>query len=523
MFSCVMSTSGGGSGSSGGPVGMTSVVTSSSAANVCLSPAVGSTVSHLSPSMTSCFTSQSMTPSGIPSPPSLTSMTSAMNGNNQNNSSQHPHHGHHRSPVPEGHSTPGQTSVTSAVSNMDSASALFQRVRADKTYRRNYTHAKPPYSYISLITMAIQNSPSKMLTLSEIYQFIMDWFPYYRQNQQRWQNSIRHSLSFNDCFIKVPRTPDKPGKGSFWSLHPDSGNMFENGCYLRRQKRFKCEQRQALRRLSRSSFDPHNRTSCHPNSGLVGSSHGTTGSIGSSKNSSGETDPGHDYEDDERSPVSASIDPYSHHGHHLQRDSSNEIDDCKRSVNEMPLASQGTGQPIHGQQSGNHPHQQQHPHHHQQSQQQQHHSNQHPHHQQHHSSLSGMESHHLQGLYPSALTDASMAALHHHQTAAGHHHHPHPGMHHLLATGQLKIDPHFAAHHHPFSINSIIAASSEAAAANAKVAADSKLYEMGYGSSYPPSISPLGPGPEASAAAAAASYYHSHHPSAPFLYHTTST
>ncbi|KAG7218200.1 hypothetical protein INR49_020554 [Caranx melampygus] len=34
--------------------------------------------------------------------------------------------------------------------------------------------------------------------------------------------------------------PDKPGKGSFWALHPDSGNMFENGCYLRRQKRFKC-------------------------------------------------------------------------------------------------------------------------------------------------------------------------------------------------------------------------------------------------------------------------------------------
>jgi len=97
--------------------------------------------------------------------------------------------------------------------------------RDDKTYRRSYTHAKPPYSYISLITMAIQNSPSKMLTLSEIYQFIMDLFPFYRQNQQRWQNSIRHSLSFNDCFVKVPRTPDKPGKGSFWALHPESGNM----------------------------------------------------------------------------------------------------------------------------------------------------------------------------------------------------------------------------------------------------------------------------------------------------------
>ena len=87
--------------------------------------------------------------------------------------------------------------------------------------------------------MAIQNNPNKMCALSEIYQFIMDVFPFYRKNQQRWQNSIRHSLSSNDCFVKVARSPDKPGKGSYWALHPDSGNMFEHGCYLRRQKRFK--------------------------------------------------------------------------------------------------------------------------------------------------------------------------------------------------------------------------------------------------------------------------------------------
>ncbi|KAF6724125.1 Forkhead box protein A1-A [Oryzias melastigma] len=127
--------------------------------------------------------------------------------------------------------------------SMAYSGAGLNRARDNKTFRRSYPHAKPPYSYISLITMAIQQAPSKMLTLSEIYQWIMDLFPYYRQNQQRWQNSIRHSLSFNDCFVKVSRSPDKPGKGSYWTLHPDSGNMFENGCYLRRQKRFKCEKK----------------------------------------------------------------------------------------------------------------------------------------------------------------------------------------------------------------------------------------------------------------------------------------
>lgn len=113
------------------------------------------------------------------------------------------------------------------------------RQKMPRPGRNSYGEQKPPYSYISLTAMAIQNSQEKMLTLSDIYKFIMDRFPFYRKNTKRWQNSLRHNLSFNDCFVKVPRRADRPGKGSYWAMHPNCGNMFENGSFLRRRKRYK--------------------------------------------------------------------------------------------------------------------------------------------------------------------------------------------------------------------------------------------------------------------------------------------
>ncbi|KAM6954198.1 forkhead box protein O3B [Aplochiton taeniatus] len=81
-------------------------------------------------------------------------------------------------------------------------------------------------SYADLITKAIESTPDKRLTLSQIYDWMVRSVPYFKDkgdsnSSAGWKNSIRHNLSLHSRFIRVQN--EGTGKSSWWMINPEGG------------------------------------------------------------------------------------------------------------------------------------------------------------------------------------------------------------------------------------------------------------------------------------------------------------
>ncbi|XP_063403020.1 uncharacterized protein LOC143047247 [Mytilus galloprovincialis] len=94
-----------------------------------------------------------------------------------------------------------------------------------KTKSSSRRNAWGNLSYADLITKAIQNSPEQRLTLSQIYDWMVQNVPYFKDkgdstSSAGWKNSIRHNLSLHSRFMRIQN--EGTGKSSWWVLNPDA-------------------------------------------------------------------------------------------------------------------------------------------------------------------------------------------------------------------------------------------------------------------------------------------------------------
>lgn len=100
------------------------------------------------------------------------------------------------------------------------------------------TNEKPPHSYIALIATAILKSPEKRLTLAEINDYLVKHYTFFQGAYKGWRNSVRHNLSYNQCFTKILKDPSRPwGKDNYWTISSLNDYLQEDGTFRRRRRR----------------------------------------------------------------------------------------------------------------------------------------------------------------------------------------------------------------------------------------------------------------------------------------------
>ncbi|CCE91336.1 forkhead family transcription factor FKH1 TDEL_0C04470 [Torulaspora delbrueckii] len=135
------------------------------------------------------------------------------------------HSGAANDAINQANSNPSYPSSNASVSQMGFPQSLDFASDLSRDENRN---VKPPHSYATMITQAILSTKEGVISLADIYKYISSNYAYYRFAKTGWQNSIRHNLSLNKAFDKVPRRPNEPGKGMKWKISDDYQRDFLN-------------------------------------------------------------------------------------------------------------------------------------------------------------------------------------------------------------------------------------------------------------------------------------------------------
>ena len=117
------------------------------------------------------------------------------------------------------------------------ASSIKTSPESDKSSSEGSPNSKPSVSYLVLIAKAILSSPQQRMVLNDIYDYLLVNNPFFRDTTSAWRNSVRYTLSVNECFMKDGRA--KSGRGYYWVIHSACLEDFITGDYNRRNARKK--------------------------------------------------------------------------------------------------------------------------------------------------------------------------------------------------------------------------------------------------------------------------------------------
>ncbi|XP_022130763.2 forkhead box protein O isoform X1 [Pieris rapae] len=126
-------------------------------------------------------------------------------------------------PRPENYVDPVEDGGSKKNSNQNLTGAPPLPIATKKNSSRR--NAWGNLSYADLITQAITSSQDKRLTLSQIYEWMVQNVPYFKDkgdsnSSAGWKNSIRHNLSLHNRFMRVQN--EGTGKSSWWMINPDA-------------------------------------------------------------------------------------------------------------------------------------------------------------------------------------------------------------------------------------------------------------------------------------------------------------